>query len=242
MQASTAPLGDVLTDSGCSRIFEIIGVSKTASEISNEAKIPLTTVYRKLKILKKMGLLDVSGEIRDGIKLRFFRKGKMYTYYHDNPKITKIVDIISKNPGIRFNELQQQTGFSSGALSSYMYDLINSKSILAKRTTRRTWFFPQDTDPADINLIINLRKETSRKILYFLLSSPSKFKEISEVTKKSPSTTSFVLRQLVDAGLIRRMGEDGRFEITNKEKIWQVLQKTKIIDDNIQQFSGLFSN
>ncbi|HET8719764.1 MAG TPA: ArsR family transcriptional regulator [Candidatus Nitrosotenuis sp.] len=242
MQASTAPLEEVFTDSGCSKIFDIIGVSKTASEISNEAKMPLTTVYRKLKILKKLGFLETSGEIRDGTKLRFFRRGKMYTYYHDNPKIAKIVDIISKNPGIRFNELQQKTSFSSGALSTYMYDLVNAKNILAKRTTRRTWFFPHDIDPAEIDVIINLRKETNRKIIYFLLSSPSKFKEICKISEKSPSTTSFVLKQLVDAELIRRVGEDGGFEITDKEKIWQVLQKTKIIDENIQQFAGLFSN
>lgn len=231
MQASTAPLEQVFTDSGCSKIFDIIGVSKTASEISNEAKMPLTTVYRKLKILKKLGFLETSGEIRDGIKLRFFRRGKMYTYYHDNPKIAKIVDIISKNPGIRFNELQQKTGFSSGALSTYMYDLINSGTIVAKRTSRRTWFFPTSTIPRDMNLIIYLRKETSRRILDCLASSPATFKEIKSITKKSPATTSIVLKQLLDLGLIKRESrQDGSFEIADKENIYRMLQKINAKD------------
>lgn len=225
-----------MTDSGCSRIFEIIRVSKTASEISDESKIPLTTVYRKLKILKKLGLLDVSGEIRDGIKLRFFRKGKMYTYYHDNPKITRIADIVTRNPGIRFNEIQHKTGFSSGALSTYMYDLIGSGTIVAKRTSRRTWFFPTSTKPRDMNLIIYLRKETSRRILDFLASSPATFREIKSITKKSPATTSIVLKELLDLGLIKRENrQDGSFEIADKENICRMLQKINAKDIKLQQ-------
>ncbi|HET8719671.1 MAG TPA: winged helix-turn-helix domain-containing protein, partial [Candidatus Nitrosotenuis sp.] len=76
-----------------------------------------------------------------------------------------------------------------------------------------------------------LRKETSRRILDCLASSPATFKEIKSITKKSPATTSIVLKQLLDLGLIKRESrQDGSFEIADKENIYRMLQKINAKD------------
>jgi len=48
--------------------------SKTAIEISNETRIPISTVYRKIEMLQKVKLIAMSGVIgNDGKKIFFYK-------------------------------------------------------------------------------------------------------------------------------------------------------------------------
>ena len=64
-----------LLDKHCREILSVTrGCSKTATEISNECNIPLSTVYRRLDLLKNLKFLYVSYSIRlDGKKLSTYR-------------------------------------------------------------------------------------------------------------------------------------------------------------------------
>ncbi len=56
-------------------ILECISKSPcSAKEISSYCKIPLPTVYRKLKTLCKDQMLLVSGEIEDGVRNKLFKR------------------------------------------------------------------------------------------------------------------------------------------------------------------------
>lgn len=65
----------ILLDKHCRAILDTTQkYAKTSSEISSDCNIPLSTVYRRLKLLKDLKFLHVSCTIRsDGKKLSLFQ-------------------------------------------------------------------------------------------------------------------------------------------------------------------------
>jgi len=67
---------DALGDEGARRLLVAIDEPKTASELSEECDIPLSTTYRKLDRLTEAGLVEESTEIRrDGQHTTRYRRG-----------------------------------------------------------------------------------------------------------------------------------------------------------------------
>jgi len=55
---------DALDDPACREIVQALDEPKTASELSDECDIPLSTTYRKLDLLTEASLLEEQTEIR----------------------------------------------------------------------------------------------------------------------------------------------------------------------------------
>lgn len=55
--------------------------AKTAAEISDETKIPPTTVYRKIGNLLENNLVRISGQITDNGKKNFLYKSKIRSFH-----------------------------------------------------------------------------------------------------------------------------------------------------------------
>ncbi len=69
---------EILSDKYCRAILEsIMYIPKSVTEISVEAKIPLSTAYRRIQTLHDNKLLVVSGMITDEGKRLFLYKSKI---------------------------------------------------------------------------------------------------------------------------------------------------------------------
>ena len=69
---------EILSDKYCRTILEsIIHKSKSVIEITNETKIPMSTVYRRIQTLHDNKLLATSGMITDDGKRLFLYKSKI---------------------------------------------------------------------------------------------------------------------------------------------------------------------
>ena len=69
---------DVMADRYCIQILQAINTEpKSVSQLSSECGIFLGVAYRKLKILKKSGLLDTHCEIRPDGKKFFLYKSRV---------------------------------------------------------------------------------------------------------------------------------------------------------------------
>lgn len=169
----------------------------------------------------------------------------MLKYGKYNPKVKNILSIISSNPGICYKELQENTGMPNGTLSHYISKMINDSKIIVKRSPRRSWFFLPDTNSFEIDLIINLRKETSKRILSFLLTNTSSgFGEIQKYVKKAPATVSLTITHLVELGLIIRIPETRpKYSLTNKELTSNMIKRmeTDTTDKIKDRFADTFS-
>jgi predicted transcriptional regulator len=55
--------------------------SKTAAQIADETKIPLTTTYRKLHHLMENNMIRISGQISENGKKNFLYKSKLKSFH-----------------------------------------------------------------------------------------------------------------------------------------------------------------
>ena len=151
----------------------------------------------------------------------------MLKYGRYNPKVKKILSIVTSNPGICYNKLQESSGIPNGTLSHYISSMIKDSKIIVKRTSRRSWFFLPGTKPAEINLIINLRKETSKAILSFLLlHGPSTFKEIQKSIIKAPATISLTITNLVELKIITRIPETRpKYQLIDRDLTFECIKR-----------------
>ncbi|MHA7733790.1 hypothetical protein [Nitrosopumilus sp. S6] len=217
---------------------------KSAIEISKDTKISLGTVYRRLDILKKYGFLKISGKIENGNKVMMYHN-KPKRYHVLNPRITFLLEIINKNPGLSFRDLQKLSGYPFGTLSNSLNNLAKDSKIITKRSARRTNYFPRDIPFKEYPTLINLRKETSKNIILFLVEhQKGTFSEIQSSVNKAPSTVSLTLTNLIEENIVIRVkGLRPHFKLADAKITLDALNRIEpsVVDKMKDRFADTFS-
>lgn len=168
-----------------------------------------------------------------------------YPNYKYNPRANQILELLEQNPASRFTDLMHGSGLKNGVVSHYLKMMEKVGLIRARRIKNQDWYFIAAFDESNDFLFIHLRKETSRRVLVFLLDREhATFSEILEHVKKSPSTLSITLANLLKANLIViEYGLIKRYSTNNKESIIRALDqiKPKTFDTIKDRFADTFS-
>lgn len=115
----------------------------------------------------------------------------------------QIKQIIEQNPGIQFREIMRSSGLKNGVLSHYLGKLEKNGLVKVIRGPRQARFFPPHISEDESIVIKALRKQTPRDLLLVLIKEDGlEFSQLVKEVKKSPSTVSLYLSQLVDEGLV----------------------------------------
>ena len=124
-----------------------------------------------------------------------------------------ILDVIEKNPGIRFNDIMRVTDIRNGTLSHYVKKLEENGSIKLERTPRVTRAYPSAIEKYEATVCKYLTMPTQRRLILFLLKKEiATSLEIRQFLKKSPSVVSVNLNELFKEKIIEK-----RYDIpTNK--------------------------
>ena len=116
-----------------------------------------------------------------------------------------VLEIINKNPGIRFNEIMRVSNIRNGTLSHYVKKLEDEKSIELERTPRVTRLYPAGISPEEAKICKYLIKLSQRKIILILLKKGTVTSlEIRDYIKKSPSVVSVNLNLLFKEKIIEK--------------------------------------
>ena len=116
---------------------------------------------------------------------------------------TQLQQIIEENPGIQFREIMRSSGLKNGVLSHYLGKLEKSGIIKVTRGPRQSRFYPPQITEEESIVIKALRKQTPRDLLLALIQNDGlEFSELVKAVKKSPSTVSLYLSQIVEDGLV----------------------------------------
>ena len=141
----------------------------------------------------------------------------------------QIQQIIEQNPGIQFREIMRTSGLKNGVLSHYLGKLEKNGIIKVIRGPRQVRFFPPRITEDESIVIKALRKQTPRDLLLALVKEDElEFSELVKEVKKSPSTVSLYLSQLVEDGLVE-------IKIVNLKKRYHIKAR-ELIDKLIEDY------
>lgn len=114
----------------------------------------------------------------------------------------QIQQIIEENPGIQFREIMRTSGLKNGVLSHYLGKLEKNGIIKVIRGPRQSRFYPPRITEEESVAMKALRKQTPRDLLLALIKEDGlEFNQLVREVKKSPSTVSLYLSQIVADGL-----------------------------------------
>ena len=115
----------------------------------------------------------------------------------------QLQQIIEENPGIQFREIMRSSGLKNGVLSHYLGKLEKNGIIKVIRGPRQSRFYPPQITEDESVAIKALRKQTPRDLLLALIQNDGlEFSQLVKEVKKSPSTVSLYLSQIVKDGLV----------------------------------------
>ena len=115
----------------------------------------------------------------------------------------KLQELIDGNPGIQFREIMRSSGLKNGVLSHYLKKLEDNGVVKVVRGPRQVRFYSPNITEEESLVIKALRKDTPRYLLLALIKDDGlEFSQLVQEVKKSPSTVSLYLSQIVADGLV----------------------------------------
>ena len=159
----------------------------------------------------------------------------------------EIIDIVKKNPGIKFREIMRESGLKNGVLSYHTRKLEENGSVKINRKSGETRFYPLCVTDEESNLITSLRRDTQRHILLSLLDGESlTFNEIVQKVKKAPSTVSTFLGKLVDDDIvgIKIIELKKIYFLRNADMVHEIIEKYNplLLERTAYNLADTFSN
>lgn len=160
---------------------------------------------------------------------------------------SQIQQIIEQNPGIQFREIMRSSGLKNGVLSHYLGKLEKSGIIKVDRGPRQVRFYPPQITEAESIVIKALRKQTPRDLLLALIENDGlEFSELVKAVKKSPSTVSLYLSQLVEDELveIRYVQLKKRYHIKARDLIDKLIEdyRPSLLEKPTSGFEDIFNS
>ena len=158
----------------------------------------------------------------------------------------EIINIVEKNPGIKFREIMRETGLKNGVVSYHAKKLEESGSVKIDRKSGETRFYPLCITDEESNIITSLRRETQRHILLSLLGGKFlTFNEIVHKVKKSPSTVSTFLGKLVDDNIVevKIIELKKTYFLKNSDMVHEIIEKYNpiLLERAAYNFADTFS-
>jgi predicted transcriptional regulator len=140
----------------------------------------------------------------------------------------EIYDFIIKNPGIRYRELIRLVGVSNGVLTYHLGMLEKFGEIRVERMSNKrvTRYFTVNIPREDSNIISCFKSKVIRNIVFFVLNNDlCTFNELVDHTCKAPSTISWHIKKLREAGILRIIHGNDRilYSLTDKATINRIL-------------------
>lgn len=134
-----------------------------------------------------------------------------------------IFQTVSDNPGIHFRELLERLDYAQGTLQYHLRNLERTDLLVSEDDGKYTRYYAAgEFDESDRAVINALRREYARRIIAHLAADgPQTTSGLAERLDKSPSTVSWHLSKLDDAGLVDRdrRGRSVYYVLTDPDRV-----------------------
>lgn len=118
----------------------------------------------------------------------------------------RIYRLVEDNPGIHFRDVLGRLDYAQGTVQYHLRRLADEGLIEVADDGKYTRYYPAaEFSEADRAVMAALRRTYSRRIIAYLLSEgPLTTSELADRVEKAPSTVSWHLSKLDEAGLVER--------------------------------------
>ena len=140
---------------------------------------------------------------------------------------SQLTQIIENNPGIQFRQIMRSSGLKNGVVSHHISKLEKNGIIKVVRGPRQTRFYSPKITEDESKVIKALRRQTPRDLLLALIQENGiGFTQLVKEVRKSPSTVSLYLSQLVGDELVevRLFGLKKRYYIKARDLIDKLIE------------------
>ena len=126
----------------------------------------------------------------------------------------KLLETISKNPGLHFRELQRRTGSAVGKLDYHLYQLERKGRIVSRKEGGNTRFFSNESGTvSDRKIAYYLRIKFGKDLLVGTLSNKD-YNLSSNLSEKQ----KLILRDMENDGLITITNEDSQIRVVLNDR------------------------
>jgi predicted transcriptional regulator len=152
---------------------------------------------------------------------------------------------IDRNPGVRYRELLRIFHLGNGVLTYHLSILERIGKIRAdRRKNKITRYYLTGVPDEDTYLIGQMKNKVSRQLILFILEHDQcTFGEIVENSGKAPSTISWHLNRLRDAGIISvSLGDRSQhYTIVDGREVKKILviYKDAFLDKIVDNYIGI---
>ena len=152
---------------------------------------------------------------------------------------------IDRNPGVRYRELLRIFHLGNGVLTYHLSILERIGKIRAdRRKNKITRYYLTGVPDEDTYLIGQMKNKVSRQLILFVLEHDQcTFGEIVENSGKAPSTISWHLNRLRDAGIISMsLGDRSQhYTIVDSREVKKILviYKDAFLDKIVDNYIGI---
>lgn len=141
----------------------------------------------------------------------------------------------------------RSSGLKNGVQSHYLGKLEKNGIIKVIRGPRQSRFYPPKITEEESIVIKALRKQTPRDLLLALIQNDGlEFSQLVKKVKKSPSTVSLYLSQIVDDGLveIRLVELKKRYHIKARDLIDKLIEdyRPSLLEKPVSGFEDVINS
>ncbi|MFB6170804.1 MAG: winged helix-turn-helix transcriptional regulator [Haloarculaceae archaeon] len=134
----------------------------------------------------------------------------------------EIYQLVEETPGIHFRRLLDHLEYAQGTVQYHLHQLADEGLVEVADDGKFTRYYPAgEFSEADQAVLNALRRTYSRRVIAYLLAEgPLTTSALSDRMEKSPSTVSWHLSKLHDAGLVEkeRDGASVYYSLTDPDR------------------------
>jgi len=116
-----------------------------------------------------------------------------------------VFEIVRKNEGCHFREIERRSGLAHGTLKYHLGFLVRHGLVMEKKDGKNVRYFSEEISGGDVEIISLLRQKGTRQIVLYLAENKyGTHGELVDFVKLSPATISWHLGKLIDRKVVKR--------------------------------------
>ena len=158
----------------------------------------------------------------------------------------EIFNRVRADPGIHLRGLRDELGYAQGTLQYHLRWLIREGLVASSTDGNHTRYYPSESFDAVDRAVMNaLRREVARRVVAYLVAEgPLTTTALSERLEKSPSTVSWHLSKLHDAGVVTRTraGQSVEYALADRDRVMRLytVHRRSLTDRLVDNVLGIW--